>query len=251
VKLIEPDWPAPAGVVALSTTRHGGCSTGIYEGLNTGDHVGDEAGAVTANRGMLIAELTPGTRVMWLSQVHGNRVVQAQPAVVDARADASWTRDTSLACAILTADCLPVLFCDRAGTVVAAAHAGWRGLCNGVLEATVASMGVEAGEVLAWLGPAIGKAAFEVGPEVRSSFLAVAGSTSAAAIEACFTPHPGNPGRYLASLCLLARQRLSAVGIKAVYGTEHCTFSDSENFYSYRRDGQTGRMTSLIYLNTP
>ena len=251
VRLIEPDWPAPARVSALSTTRREGCSTGIYCGLNLGHHVGDKTVVVAKNRALLRSELAHGTTIQWLSQIHGNTVVQANSAVDYPEADASWTRDLGRACAILTADCLPVLFCDRAATVVAAAHAGWRGLLNGVLEATVAAMEAEAKEILVWLGPAIGPGAFEVGPEVKSSFLAAASASSSALVEASFAPHPVNPDRYLANLYLLAKQRLATVGVGSVYGGGHCTFSDSASFYSYRRDGQTGRMASLIYLNAP
>ncbi|WP_368205687.1 peptidoglycan editing factor PgeF [Aeromonas sp. s5] len=243
MKWIEPDWPAPARVRALSTTRDGGVSEGVFAGLNLGAHVGDEPARVEANRARLQqAASIPGT-LNWLNQVHGTEV---HPVSSDygcaPDADAACARDAGQACIVMTADCLPVLFCDRAGTVVAAAHAGWRGLQGGVLEASIAAMGCEPDEILAWLGPAIGPQAFEVGGEVREAFMA-----EQAAAEAAFVPSP-NEGKWLADIYQLARLRLARAGVTAVYGGEHCTFSDSEQFYSYRRDGQTGRMTSIIWL---
>jgi YfiH family protein len=246
--LIEPDWPAPPNVVAFSTTREGGHSTGIYQGLNLGHHVGDNPVAVTANRASLHRALPPDTRIQWLSQVHSNTVVEAGTLIDYPSADAAWTRVPEQACAILSADCLPVLLCDRAGTVVAGAHAGWRGLLAGVLEQTVASMAVNPGEILAWMGPAIGPDVFEVGPEVKSHFLNVAAVDSKKQITACFTPLQKAPGHYLADLYRLARHRLAGVGVVEVFGGLHCTYSDPERFYSYRRNGQTGRMASLICL---
>ena len=244
--LITPDWPAPATVSALVTTRSGGFSRGPWQGFNLGDHVGDEADAVAANRWLLQEQLGAGTRVQWLQQVHGTAVVLAPRAHGVPVADASWSGDPGVACAVLTADCLPVLLCDRAATVVAAAHAGWRGLAEGVLEATVRALPVPAASLLAWLGPAIGPAAFEVGAEVRDAFLAADGS--AAVLEA-FTPAQRR-GHYFADIYRLARLRLQAAGVAAIYGGGFCTVSDAARFYSYRRDGVTGRMASLIYLNT-
>lgn len=264
--LLRPDWPAPRGVNALVTTREGGASTGPWRGFNLGDHVGDDPQVVQANRAALQSALPAGTAVQWLRQVHGTAVVQASSSGAVPEADACWTDQPGVACAVLTADCLPVLFCDRSATVVAAAHAGWRGLCNGVLEATVAALPVEPGELLAWLGPAIGPTAFEVGPEVRDVFVeaafaaaAVAGVAHAATtdagaaaspvaeVEAAFVPSP-RPGHYLLDLYALARLRLRLAGVGAVYGGGLCTWSDPRRFYSYRRDGTTGRMASLIQL---
>ncbi|MGK8174879.1 peptidoglycan editing factor PgeF [Aeromonas dhakensis] len=243
MKWIEPDWPAPTRVRALSTTRDGGVSEGVFAGLNLGAHVGDEPARVEANRARLQqAAAIPGT-LNWLNQVHGTAV---HPVSRDygcaPDADAACARDAGQACIVMTADCLPVLFCDRAGTVVAAAHAGWRGLQGGVLEASIAAMGCEPDEILAWLGPAIGPTAFEVGGEVREAFMA-----EQAAAEAAFVPSP-NEGKWLADIYQLARLRLARAGVTAVHGGEYCTFSDSEQFYSYRRDGQTGRMASIIWL---
>ncbi|MEQ8802414.1 peptidoglycan editing factor PgeF [Haliea sp.] len=264
--LIRPDWPAPGGVSALVTTREGGDSTGPWQGLNLGDHVGDDPLAVQANRAILQRALPAGTSVQWLRQVHGTGVVRASRSGAVPEADACWTSEPGIACAVLTADCLPVLFCDRAASVVAAAHAGWRGLCDGVLEATVAALPVDPGELLAWLGPAIGPAAFEVGPEVRDAYIAaaVAGvarpeTTDAAAadagvvasavveVETAFAPSP-RMGRFLLDLYALARIRLQKAGVGAVHGGGLCTLSDPRRFYSYRREGTTGRMASLIQL---
>ena len=237
--LLVPDWPAPANVRACATTRAGGVSATPFASLNLGGHVGDAPEAVAENRRRLQALL--GCRVAWLEQVHGVAVVEAEPAQVKV-ADASWSASLGVACAIMTADCLPVLFCDRAGSRVAAAHAGWRSLAGGVLEASVAALGCPAGEVLAWLGPAIGPQAFEVGAEVREAFV-----SQHAGAAAAFVPS-ANPGRYMADLYHLARVRLAAVGVTAVYGGGLCTFSDAARFYSYRREPRTGRLASLIWL---
>ena len=236
---LQADWPAPQWVKTCITTRQDGCSQGVFKGFNLGTHVGDDPNHVLANR----AELgrLVGCRMAWLEQTHSTDVVEAAPGLVD-EADASWTSETDVACVIMTADCLPVLFCDRAGTRVAAAHAGWRGLAAGILEETVMAMGVPAQELLVWLGPAIGRDAFEVGPEVKVIF----GSAAAAA---CFKPS-ANPGRYLADIYQLARIRLQAIGVDAIYGGGLCTVDDPTRFYSYRRDGQTGRFASLVWLDS-
>lgn len=235
---LVPDWQAPARVRACVTTRSGGISQPPFDSLNLGDHVSDDPRAVAENRRRLQQALN--CQPAWLSQVHGIRVVQADPARVQ-EADASWSAAPGVACAILTADCLPVLFCDRAGTRVAAAHAGWRGLAGGMLEATLDALDCAPDEVLVWLGPAIGPQAFEVGPEVREAFLS--GYPQA---EAAFRPS-ANPGKSLADLYQLARIRLAARGVTAVYGGGLCTWSDPR-FYSYRRAARTGRFASLIWL---
>jgi purine-nucleoside/S-methyl-5'-thioadenosine phosphorylase / adenosine deaminase len=246
---IKPDWPAPAGVFALSTARIGGCSKPPFDSLNLAHHVGDSDAAVSANRAILIRALPVGATVQWLSQVHGDRVIVAGRGGAHPQADACWSREPGRACAVMTADCLPVLFCSVAGDVVAAAHAGWRGLLRGVLENTVAAMGVPPHKLLAWLGPAIGPRVFEVGPEVRSGFLAVAPPSSKASTAACFSPHAANPGHYFADLYTLARLRLQEAGMRQVTGGDFCTFTDAERFFSYRRDGRTGRMASIIMCN--
>ena len=225
IELIEPDWPAPATIRAFCTTRAGGFSEGIYASWNLAEHVGDASRHVAQNRALL-ADLLP--------------------------ADACWTDAPGMATAVLTADCLPVLFCNFEGTLVAAVHAGWRGLSAGVLEATVAALPVPAQELLAWLGPAIGASAYEVGPEVRAAFLAVpesGGGSSETDPASAFLPNPAHDGHFYADLNKLARLRLQAVGIRYIYGGEYCTFSDRSRFFSHRRDGQTGRMASLICIN--
>lgn len=243
IEWIEAQWPAPARVRALSTLRRGGVSTGPYASANFGAHVGDDPDAVAANRTRLQTML-PGTpELCWLAQVHGTRVIAAGSGEGNEPADAQWTLRRGMACAVLTADCLPVLLCDRAGTRVAAAHAGWRGLAAGVLEATVAALQAAPRELMAWLGPAIGPHAFEVGTEVRTAFLE-AGSPSEA-----FRPAPPQRGaRWYADLYRLARERLLACGVEAVYGGGYCTWTESARFFSYRRDGVCGRQASLIYL---
>ncbi|MGL5949381.1 MAG: peptidoglycan editing factor PgeF [Aeromonas sp.] len=245
MQLITPTWPAPAHVRAYATTRLGGVSQGVFAGLNLGEHVGDDPAYVAANRAALARELGLTAPLHWLNQVHGvavHRVSAALP-VWPANADAAISRLVGAPAVVMTADCLPVLFCDTEGRVVSAAHAGWRGLCDGVLEATVVAMGVAPKQVLAWLGPAIGPQAFEVGAEVRAAFIA----QQAAAAQA-FVPSL-NVGKWLADIYQLARLRLQAAGVEAIYGGDYCTHSDSAQFYSYRRDGQTGRLASLIWLS--
>lgn len=236
--MILPDWPAPARVHGLMTVRTGGVSQAPWSSFNLGDHVGDDPTHVAANRASLRRQLP--AEPAWLRQVHSARVVEAGRDP-NPEADASYSRETGQVCAVLTADCLPVLFCDRAGSVVAAAHAGWRGLADGVLEATVAAMQVAPREVMAWMGAAIGPQAFEVGDEVRAAFVAQQPEAAAA-----FVPHA--PGKWLADLYALARIRLGHAGVEAVYGGGRCTFNETDVFYSYRRDGVTGRMASLIWL---
>jgi YfiH family protein len=247
-RFIDVNWPAPRNVLALCTTRQGGLGSSPYASFNLGDHVGDSINTVAANRQLLADALPQGTSVSWLSQVHGTAVVEAGQGSPPPLADAQWSRTEGVACAVLTADCLPVLFCSGAGDVVAAAHAGWRGLLAGVLEATVGAMDTQPAKVLAWLGPAIGPAAFEVGEEVRDGFLSSATPSEVAAIAARFVPVPSRPDHYLADLPALAIARLQRVGVTNVFGGSWCTYSDSERFFSYRRDGQTGRMASLILL---
>ncbi len=236
---LYPDWPAPSGVRGLMTVRTGGVSLAPWDSLNLGDHVNDDPAHVAANRARMRAWL-PGEPV-WLNQVHSARVVEAGSEPRPA-ADACFSRTPGRVCAVLTADCLPVLFCDRAGSVVAAAHAGWRGLAGGVLEATVAAMAVPPGDILAWMGAAIGPAAFEVGNDVREAFLALHPATAAAFVS------QGAPGKWRADIYALARIRLAHAGVHAVSGGGRCTFTESDSFFSYRRDGVTGRMASAVWL---
>jgi YfiH family protein len=239
---LVPDWPAPASVRAFVTTRAGGVSRGAYASMNLADHVGDDPRNVAENRARLRAFLPAEPH--WLRQVHGTGVYRVEGGG-PREADACVCRTPAEVCVVLTADCLPVLLCDRAGQVVAAAHAGWRGLCQGVLERTVMAMETDPAALLAWLGPAIGPQAFQVGEEVRAAFLAHDPAAAAA-----FVPDEaaGQRGRWRADLYQLARQRLARAGVQAVYGGGHCTFSEPAHFFSYRRDGATGRMASLIWL---
>ncbi|KAB2969309.1 peptidoglycan editing factor PgeF [Zoogloea sp.] len=239
---IRPGWPAPDRVHALVTTRAGGVSAAPYASLNLGVHVGDDPARVAENRQRLRALLP--AEPCWLNQVHGTAVLDADTwagGLPDA--DGVVSRRSGRVCVVMTADCLPVLLCDAAGTVVGAAHAGWRGLHAGVLEATVAAMDVPPSSLLAWLGPAIGPDAFEVGEEVRHAFVSedplAASAFRAAAV----------PGKWMADLYALARLRLAALGVPRVHGGEFCTHADATRFYSYRRDGVTGRMASLIWLD--
>ena len=249
MKHITPDWPVPGNILALSTTRRGGVSNAPYDSLNVGDHVGDDPMAVAANRRRLLKDLPPGSRLNWLSQVHGTDVVEAGAAVAAIpEADASWSRTPGQACLVMTADCLPVLFCSAQGDVVAAAHAGWRGLLGGVLERTVEAMACEPGALLAWLGPAIGSEAFEVGAEVRDAFLDAAVHGQHDVIDACFSPIEVSSGQFLCNLYALARARLATLGVTRTYGGDFCTYRATSEFFSYRRDGQTGRMVTLILL---
>lgn len=237
---IIPDWPAPANVRALQTTRNGGGSVAPYTSFNLGSHVGDNPLAVSRNR-MLLNSLCPSEPV-WLNQVHGIAVADVGHAGCLPEADASVSAHPGAVCVVMTADCLPILLCDDRGTVVAAAHAGWRGLCDGVIEATVSAMKVPPSMLMAWLGPAIGTSKFEVGEEVRAAFVAKQQQAAAA-----FTP--GENGKWLADIYQLACLRLNALGVTRIYGGGLCTYSDAKRFYSYRRDGVTGRMGSFIWLS--
>lgn len=239
---LTPHWPAPDRVRALVTTRAGGFSTGPYAGLNLGDHVGDDPEAVARNRRLLTRALGLPGEPLWLRQVHGCDVARAGRDGPGCEADAAVATAPGQVCGVLTADCLPLLLCDRAGTRVAAVHAGWRGLAGGVIEEALDDMGGDPTQLLCWLGPAIGPDAFEVGPEVRDAFLATDPGDATA-----FRPSPA--GRWLADIYTLARRRLARRGVGYVGGGEYCTVSDPVRFYSYRRDGVTGRMASLIYLD--
>jgi YfiH family protein len=247
MELLIPDWQVPANVGAMTTLRHGGCSQGPYSdgagggGLNLGVHVQDDAQHVLDNR-RLLRSILPAEPV-WLTQVHGTMVVDAEQATSAVEADGSVAATAGVVCAMMTADCLPVLFCDVAGRVVGAAHAGWRGLAAGVLEQTVAAMRRRgAGDILAWLGPAIGAQQFEVGQDVLAAF---AGPDPAC--RSAFVAIPGRDGKFLADIYQLARHRLAQAGVAGISGGGLCTVSD-RRCYSYRRDQVTGRMASLIWL---
>jgi purine-nucleoside/S-methyl-5'-thioadenosine phosphorylase / adenosine deaminase len=236
---IVPDWPAAANVRALATTRAGGASRGRYAGLNLATRVGDDAAAVEQNRNALRRHLPADP--FWLEQVHGTDVIEVEPASPPVRADGAVTSTPGRVCAVLTADCLPVLLATRAGGVVGIAHAGWRGLASGIIEATVARMDVPGEEVVAWIGPGISQAAYEVGADVYELFVE-------RDPDARLAFRPGAPGKYHADLYMLARRRLAAAGVTAVHGGRFCTYGEPDRFYSYRRDGVTGRMATLVWM---
>jgi YfiH family protein len=237
--LIFPDWPAPPNVKALQTTRQGGVSAAPYDSLNLGVHVGDEPLIVARNR-MLLNQLLPSEPV-WLEQVHGTQVANADHAKCLPQADACISRHYKSVCVVMTADCLPVLLCDAQGSVVGAVHAGWKGLAAGVIESTVHAMNVQPQNLMAWLGPAISQNAFEVGDEVRTAFVA-SQPENASAFAA------KQSGKWFADIYTLAHISLNALGITQIYGGNYCTYREKEKFFSYRRDGQTGRMGSFIWL---
>ena len=237
---LQPDWPAPGGVRAVMTTRRGGVSSGAFASFNLATHVGDEASAVAVNRRRLRDALVLPSEPAWLEQVHGVGVA-VLPEPAPAAADAVVTFARGCVCAVLVADCLPIFIASRAGDRVGIAHAGWRGLAAGVVEATVRALDCDPRTLVAWLGPSIGPAAFEVGQEVRAAFLA-RDPGAAGAFQ------PGREGRFFANLPALARLRLAGAGVVAAHGGELCTYSDPARFYSYRRDGATGRMAALAWL---
>jgi purine-nucleoside/S-methyl-5'-thioadenosine phosphorylase / adenosine deaminase len=241
---IVPDWPAPARVRGLITTRNGGVSQAPFDSMNLATQLDDDPAAVSVNRARLRGCLP--AEPCWLQQVHGTRVVQADAAAPLQEADACVARETGQVCVVMIADCLPVLLCDRAGTTVAVAHAGWRGLSAGVLESTIAAMGCAPAELLAYLGPAIGPEAFEVGGDVLDAF-----TRAQPRARECFRAKPvpaGASRKWLADLYGLARQRLASAGLRALYGGAGCTFSEPRRFFSHRRDRRTGRQAALIWL---
>jgi YfiH family protein len=246
---LQPDWPAPAHVKAFCSTRHHkGSSLTPFADFNLGLHVGDQKEHVIANRNQLKHDLSLPSEPIWLKQVHGIQVIKLEPglnpsSVLETEAaDAAYTLEPNQICAVLTADCLPILICDRAGTRVAAIHAGWRGLAGGIIQATLAKMGCYGVQLLVWLGPAIGPKAFEIGPEVREIFLAQ-GFSPTAFIEA-------GAEKWFADLYALAREQLLKCGVTEVFGGNHCTYTEVKDFFSYRKEGGiTGRMASLIWLS--
>jgi YfiH family protein len=242
--VIRPDWRAPARIRAAFTLRTGGVSVGPFASLNVGEHVGDAPDAVSENRRRVRQALALPAEPAWLEQVHGVGVTNLD-APREGKADASIARSARTVCAIQVADCMPVLFADREGTAVGAAHAGWRGLAGGVLDSTVRALGLPPQRLLAWLGPAIGPAGFEVGSDVRDAFTRDdPGAVSAFA--------PNARGKWQCDLVALARRRLQRLGVQDVTGGAWCTWSDPARFFSYRRDGQCGRMAALIWMeDTP
>ncbi len=240
--IIVPDWPAPRGVKSLFTTRLGGVSQGVFASLNLGAHVGDDSAAVVENRRRLGALLP--AKPIWLNQVHGIAVhaISGDSADTAPVADAAMTLQRNRCCAVLVADCLPILFCDTGGTCVAATHAGWRGLAAGVIERTIEAMPVAPQYLVAWLGPAIGAGAFEVGRDVVEAF-----TKHEPASRRAFQPIAGSDGKYLADIFELARQRLAKAGVEQIFGGGDCTFSTPVRFFSHRRDGRSGRMAAIVW----
>ena len=243
MNLIWADWPAPPNIKALCTTRQGGVSSAPFDQLNLGDHVGDDPQAVLDNRQSLLNSLSLVKPAQWLKQVHGVEVVEAYSDQQIREADACYTTEPGVACVIMTADCLPVLFTNRSGSKVAAAHAGWRGLAEGVLEQTLSQFD-DPSEVMVWMGPAIGPDAFEVGQEVYDRFV-----DDLAQSPDAFKPSPSHNERWMADIYRLARLRLNRAGVRQIFGGGLCTYTDSERFFSYRRQAQTGRMASLIWMD--
>ena len=245
---IIPIWPAPANVKALQTTRNGGISATPYNNLNLGSHVADNPIHVAQNR-QILSKFLPSEPV-WLNQTHSISVVDAANSSCLPDADASYSNRKNVVCVTMTADCLPILLCDTAGTLVTSIHAGWRGLCDGIIEATLFQLqtnstnlnhaNLQASDIMAWLGPAIGPNKFEVGGEVRAQFM-----EKDAHAESAFVAHGD---KYLCDLYKIAKQRLNNLGITQIYGGDLCTFSDKARFFSFRRDGNTGRMGSFIWL---
>jgi len=233
-----PDWPAPANIHAATTLRTGGVSLGAFSSLNPATHVSDDNERVRQNRQIIGAMLDLPAEPIWLAQIHSNRAVKAVKTALLEQADASYTNESGIVCAVMTADCLPLLVCSTDGAQIAAIHAGWRGLLAGVITNTVVAMQQQ--DLLVWLGPAIGPDCFEVGPEVREAFL-----EKSVTFNDAFKQQ-GN-GKWLADIYQLARIELAALGIVNVYGGTHCTFTEHEYFYSYRRESQTGRMATLIW----
>ncbi len=250
--LIKPDWPAADVVHAFSTTRHSasdmGSSQGVYSSFNLAQHVEDDSLHVQKNRQQLVKQLNLPAEPIWLEQVHDTAVLNAAQVhmsvdrLTPPQADASYSALASTVCAVMSADCLPILVCNRKGNKVAAAHAGWRGLVAGVIEETLLALDEAPSEILVWLGPAIGPEVFEVGEDVRKAFV-----DELAASESAFKV--SRPGHYLANIYQLARLRLKRLGVDAVYGGEYCTYTDKDRFYSFRREAKTGRQASLIWFS--
>ena len=246
-ELIYADWPAPDNIVALVTCRANGESKAPYNGLNLAKHVGDSEIDVEQNRQLLIQHCSGLDSIQWLNQVHGIEVVAAADSELVLEADASFSQQAGLACAILTADCLPIVVCDRQGLQIAAIHAGWRGLAAGIIEQTCGRFSAPSSELLVWFGPAISQPNYEVGSDVLQAFLAGVATELRKEINAAFLPNTDKPGHYFVDLYQIARIKFRYLGVTALYGGQLCSYADGERFYSYRRDGVTGRMATLIY----
>lgn len=242
MKLIIPQWSAPKNIKAFSSTRFDGASNGVYQGLNLGTHVGDDESIVIQNRNRLVKHSNMPSNPIWLNQTHSTKVLNiGSPTESILDADGLFTQQSNVVCSAMTADCLPVLLTNTQGSQVAAVHAGWRGLANGILENAVEKFD---GEVIAWLGPAIGKSAFEVGDDVVNAFV----EFDEHAIEAFRPQSQPQANKYLADIGLLATQRLNRAGVQSVFNSNLCTYRDADSFYSYRRDGITGRQAAFIWI---
>lgn len=243
IELIRPSWPSPESVRAISTTRSGGFSAAPFDCLNLADHVGDVTSAVQRNRELLVDQFVAGSKSQWLQQIHSNRVARVESSTEPLEADALVTSNKGIVLNILTADCLPLLLCAKDGSEIAAVHCGWRGLASGIIANTLATMVSAPDQLLAWMGPAIGSCHFEVGAEVREAF---AGSLSAESLEQCF--QSAADAKYMANLVGIARAQLCELGVRQVSGDDYCTYCDADRYYSYRRDGQCGRMVTAICI---
>lgn len=249
--LITPSWPAPVVVRACITTRTGGVSLGPYAANNVGLHVGDNPAHVIQNRRALAQQLTLTTTPQWLEQIHGVKVIHAKSDGVVRTADGSYTDQPGVVCAVMTADCLPIFLCDKKGTQVAVVHCGWRSLANGICARALQKFTVDGADMLAYLGPAISQAHFEVGVDVLDAFFKRARNIEhQEQIAAAFKPGR-RPLHFYADIYALARAELRALGVDAIYGEDDCTYTQRDRFFSYRRDGVTGRMASLIWLARP
>lgn len=247
IPIIKPDWPAPAAVKAFTTTRYGGFSQGCFTSFNLAEDLGDNPQDVAANRKLLQQELQLPSEPLWLKQVHSNTIFipeQIRP-ISKPIADGTFTSHPNTVCIVTTADCLPILLCDSHGTEIASVHGGWRGLAAGIIEQALQQFSSPANNLLAWLGPAIGPGAYEVGAEVRAAFI-----KNFPDAHQAFLPSP-NEDRFYADLYLLAKQRLLQQGVKKIYGGNFCTYTENDRFFSYRRDRETGRMASVIWLENP
>lgn len=243
MQVINPNWSVPKNIHAFTTTREGGVSLTPYFSFNLGDHVGDNKSAVKTNRTLLVEKFGLPQTPIFLTQTHSTRVIQLPYSGENLEADAVYTNVPHQVCAVMTADCLPVLFTTTSGNEVAAAHAGWRGLCDGVLEETVKYFQAKPKDIIAWFGPAIGPTAFQVGIDVVKQFIEIDKKAKLA-----FQSDAIEEGKYLGNLYQIATQRLNNLGITQIYGGNHCTFNEKELFFSYRRDNQTGRMASVIWF---
>lgn len=240
---IYPNWQAPKNIKAFTTVRSGGVSLPPFDSFNLGDHVCDDPKAVQQNRSLLVDKFDLPHQPLFLTQTHSTKVIELPFTESNVEADAVYTQQANQVCLVMTADCLPVLFFNKEGTEVAAAHAGWRGLCDGILEETVAKFKCPTSDIIAWLGPAIGPTAFQVGEEIIEQFCAFDSNAKLA-----FIPDLTTSGKFLGNLYQLATQRLNKLGITEISGGGHCTYTEQDKFFSYRRDKKTGRMASLIWI---